>query len=80
MADRSALLMRVISEELATRIIPELRSGDAIERATLARLILSDLAADLDVLPTVASDRAAAFRASISAALAALPAGTSAAS
>jgi len=78
-ADRSALLMRAISEELATRIIPELRSGDAIERATLARLILSDLAADLDVLPTVASERASAFRASISAALAARPGGTSAA-
>ena len=79
MVDRSALLMRAISEELATRIIPELRSGDAIERATLARLILRDLAADLDVLPTVASERAATFRASIGAALAALPAGTGAA-
>jgi len=71
--------MRAISEELAARIIPELRSGDAIERATLARLILRDLAADLDVLPTVAFERAAAFRASIGAALAALPAGTTAA-
>jgi aminoglycoside phosphotransferase (APT) family kinase protein len=77
--DRSALLMRAISEELATRIIPELHSGDAIERATLARLILRDLAADLDVLPSVASERAASFRASIGAALAALPAGTGAA-
>jgi len=73
-AERSALLMRAISEELAARIIPELRSADAIERANFARLILRDLAADLDVLPTVAPERAAAFRASIGAALAALPA------
>ena len=69
MIDRSALLMRAISEELATRIIPDLRSGDAIERATLARAILCDLAADLDVLPGLAPERAAAFRRSIAAAL-----------
>ena len=68
MAERSALLMRAISEELATRIIPELRSADAIERATLAQLILRNLAADLEVLPTVApghvaaTKRAAAFQ------------------
>jgi aminoglycoside phosphotransferase (APT) family kinase protein len=75
MAERSALLMRAISEELSARIIPELRSPDAIERANLARLILRDLAADLDVLPGVAADLASAFRSTLSATLASLPAG-----
>jgi len=75
MAERSALLMRAISEELSARIIPELRSPDAIERANLARLILRDLAADLDVLPEVAADLASAFRSTLSSTLASLPAG-----
>ena len=75
MAERSALLMRAISEELSARIIPELRSPDAIERANLARLILRDLAADLDVLPGVAADLASPFRSTLSSTLASLPAG-----
>jgi len=41
----SALLMRAIGEELAQRLMPELTSADARERATLARLVLEQLAA-----------------------------------
>jgi aminoglycoside phosphotransferase (APT) family kinase protein len=75
MAERSALLMRAISEELSARIIPDLRAADAIERANLARLILRDLAADLDLLPAVAAELGATFREAIGSALASLPRG-----
>jgi aminoglycoside phosphotransferase (APT) family kinase protein len=66
--------MRAICDELSARIIPELRSADAIERATLARMVLQDLAANLDVLPGLSGELAGAFRKALGAALDALPA------
>jgi aminoglycoside phosphotransferase (APT) family kinase protein len=69
MTDRAALLMRAIGEELIHRIIPELDSADAIERATFARLVLQQLAAELDVLPEVAERLAPEFHKSIADAL-----------
>ena len=74
MSQTSSLFMRAIGEELSERIIPELRTADAIERANFARLVLQNLAADIDVLPDVAVELVPAFRAAISAALDELPA------
>jgi aminoglycoside phosphotransferase (APT) family kinase protein len=66
MAENSAaLLMRAIGEELAQRLLPELSSADARERATLARLVLEHLAADVDVLAEVALPLAPEFRSAI---------------
>ncbi len=66
MSETSSLFMRAIGEELSERVIPELRSADAIERANFARLVLQNLAADIDVLPEVAAELVPAFRAAIS--------------
>jgi aminoglycoside phosphotransferase (APT) family kinase protein len=73
MTDSTARLMRAIGEELAQRVIPELKSADAIERATFARLVLEQLAADLDVLPSVADDLAGEFRTVLSRSIGSLP-------
>ncbi len=73
--DRSAQLLRAISEELAQRLMPELHSADARERASLARLVLDQLAADLDVLPQVCEQGLAQeYRGAIEHALRDLPA------
>jgi aminoglycoside phosphotransferase (APT) family kinase protein len=69
----SALLMRAIGEELAQHLMPELSSADARERATLARLVLEQLAADVDVLAEVAQGLAPEFRKAIEEALRGLP-------
>jgi hypothetical protein len=75
MAERSsARLLRAIAEELAQRLLPELRSDDARERATLARLTLEYLAADVDVLAAVAQEWVPAFRGALEEALQSLPA------
>jgi aminoglycoside phosphotransferase (APT) family kinase protein len=74
MSETSSLFMRAIGEELSERIVPELRTADAIERANFARLVLQNLAADIDVLPAVAAELVPAFRATISMALDELPA------
>ena len=67
--------MRAIGDELAQRMIPELTSADARERAALARMVLDHLAADLDVLPEVAQrGLAQEFSREIESALQALPA------
>jgi hypothetical protein len=62
MTDNAALLMRAIVDELTQRLIPELKSADAIERGTFARLVLQDLASDIDVLPRVADELVPEFR------------------
>jgi aminoglycoside phosphotransferase (APT) family kinase protein len=67
------MLMRAIGDELAQRLIPELSSADAIERATFARLVLQQLAADIAVLPGVAEVLVPRFRLTIDAVLAKLP-------
>ncbi len=67
----TALLLRAIATEVSQRIIPELKSADAIERATFTRLISQNLASDIDVLPALAVQRIADLRALIAAALAA---------
>jgi aminoglycoside phosphotransferase (APT) family kinase protein len=73
----SALLMRAIGEELAQRLAPELTSADARERSTLARLVLEQLAADLDVLADLSEQGfAQEYRRAIGAALDALSGGT----
>lgn len=69
----SARLLRAIAEELATRLLPELHSADARERATLARLTLEYLAADVDVLAAVAQEWAPMFRDALEEALQSLP-------
>jgi aminoglycoside phosphotransferase (APT) family kinase protein len=74
MGETSPLFMRAISDELSERIIPELRSADAIERANFARLLLQNLAADIDILPEVAAELVPAIRAAISNSLRELPA------
>jgi aminoglycoside phosphotransferase (APT) family kinase protein len=67
--------MRAIGDELAQRMIPELASADARERAALARMVLDQLAADLDVLPEVAQrGLAEEFSREIESALQTLPA------
>jgi aminoglycoside phosphotransferase (APT) family kinase protein len=53
--DMTARLLRAIAADLAQRVIPELKSADAIERATLSRMVALNLAADLDVVPGLAS-------------------------
>src|SRR5688572_18864210 len=73
MAETSSLFMRAIGAELSERIIPELSSADAIERANFARLVLQNLAAEIDVLPEVAGELVPAFRTAISEALQELP-------
>ena len=60
--ETAPLLMRAIGGELTQRLLPELQSADAIERATFARLVLQHLAADIDVLPEVAARLVPAFR------------------
>ena len=67
----AAQLMRAISAEIAQRIVPELTSADALERASFARLVLANLAADLDVLPRAAAEVAPTLRRDIAATLAA---------
>ena len=67
----AAQLMRAIGAEIAQRIVPELTSADALERASFARLVLANLAADLDVLPRAAAEVAPALRRDIAATLAA---------
>jgi aminoglycoside phosphotransferase (APT) family kinase protein len=62
MTDNAALLMRAIVDELTQRLIPELKSADAIERGNFARLVLQDLASDIDVLPGVAEQLVPEFR------------------
>jgi aminoglycoside phosphotransferase (APT) family kinase protein len=67
--DVTALLLRAIANELATRIVPELTSADAIERATFAKLLSQNLAADIDVLPEVAARLMPPLRLAIKSAL-----------
>jgi aminoglycoside phosphotransferase (APT) family kinase protein len=67
----AAQLMRAIGQEITQRIVPELTSADALERANFARLVLQNLAADLDVLPRAAAKVAPALRRAIAATLAA---------
>src|ERR1700674_446854 len=69
----SARLLRAIAEELAQRLMPELSSADARERAALARLVLEHLAADIDVLAVVAAQWIPAFRAALEEVLETLP-------
>jgi aminoglycoside phosphotransferase (APT) family kinase protein len=69
MSNHTTMLMRSICEELSARIIPELSSADARERATLSRMILQNLAADIDVLADLAVDFAPRIRSAIAAAL-----------
>lgn len=64
------MLMRAIAQELAERIGPELRGLDAIERANFAKLVLQNLAADREIMPTVAEALVPQFEATLSAALA----------
>jgi len=71
--------MRAIGDELAQRLTPELSSADAIERATFARLVLQQLAADIDVLPAIGEVLAPRFRLTIEAALGKLPDSTASA-
>ena len=73
MADTSALLLRAIAEELSAQIIPNLTSADAIERANFARIVLLQLAADIDVVPNVAATLVPRMRATMAAALRDLP-------
>jgi aminoglycoside phosphotransferase (APT) family kinase protein len=73
--DVTALLLRAIANELATRIAPELKSADAIERATFARLLSQNLAADIDVLPAVAARLMPPLRAAIESSTSAAPPG-----
>jgi aminoglycoside phosphotransferase (APT) family kinase protein len=63
--DASSRLMRAIAEELRARILPDLKSPDAIERASLARQVLLELAADLDTLPSLAAELVPQIRATI---------------
>lgn len=69
----AAQLMRAIAAEIAQRLVPELKSADALERANFARLVLSSLAGDLDVLPGVAARHAAELRSRLATALDAGP-------
>lgn len=69
--DVTSLLLRAIATEVSQRIIPELKSADAIERATFTRLISQNLASDIDVLPALAAERAPQLRARIGETLAA---------
>jgi aminoglycoside phosphotransferase (APT) family kinase protein len=71
--ESSARLLRAIAEELAQRLMPELSSADALERAALARLVLEHLAADIDVLAVVAAQWIPVFRAALEEALQTLP-------
>jgi len=71
--ESSARLLRAIAEELAQRLMPELSSADARERAALARLVLEHLAADIDVLAVAAAQWIPAFRAALEEVLQTLP-------
>ena len=73
MSSSNTRLMRAIGVELSERIIPELQSADAIERAGMARGVLQDMAADIDVLADIAQDLVPQFRSSIKQALQDLP-------
>jgi aminoglycoside phosphotransferase (APT) family kinase protein len=72
MAELTTLLLRAIARELAERVIPELHSADAIERANFAGLIAQNLASDIDVLPGLATGFLPRFRQAITSALARL--------
>lgn len=78
MPNTSAMLMRAIGDELSSKIIPELKSADAIERAKLSMAVLQNLAADLDILTEVARDIVPDYRSAIQVALDTLPYLTSA--
>lgn len=60
--EMAARLLRAIASDLSLRIIPELKSADAIERATLSRMVALALAADLDVVPALAVQHGASLR------------------
>jgi aminoglycoside phosphotransferase (APT) family kinase protein len=72
MVNSDAKLMRAIGEELAGRIAPELQTDGARERAAFMRLVLSDLAANLDVVPEVGREFAPVLRRTLDDALAKL--------
>ena len=61
-ANFKAMLLRAIARELVDKIIPALNSPDAVDRAQLARLVTDNLAADLDVAPSVATRLAPQMR------------------
>src|SRR5260370_42635581 len=71
--ESSARLLRAIAEELEQRLMPELSSADARERAALARLVLEHLAADVDVLAQVAQELVPVLRGAIEETLDSLP-------
>jgi aminoglycoside phosphotransferase (APT) family kinase protein len=73
MPSNSARLMRAISKELSQHITPELKTADAIERATLSDAVLQNLANDIDVLAEVAKELIPAFRATLGSAIQSLP-------
>ncbi len=64
--DKSARLLRAVAKELADRLLPELVSVDARERAALASLVLEHIAADVDVLAAVAEEWVPEFREALS--------------
>ena len=71
--DKSARLLRAVAKELAERLLPELVSVDARERAALASLVLEHIAADVDVLAAVAEEWVPEFREALEQALQRLP-------
>lgn len=71
--DSSARLLRAVAEEIMHRLLPELISADSRERAGLARMVLEQLAADVDVLAAVADGWVPEARRALEEALRKLP-------
>src|SRR5260370_15844353 len=71
--ERRGRLWRAIAAAPVERLMPELSSADARHGATLARLVLEHLAADIDVLAVVAAQWIPAFRAALEEVLQTLP-------
>jgi aminoglycoside phosphotransferase (APT) family kinase protein len=71
--DSNPRMLRAVADEIAQRLMPELMSADARDRATLAGLVLEHVAADMDMLAGVAEDWVPAFRGALLEAIQRLP-------
>lgn len=73
MSNVTALMLQAISAQLKEKIIPDLASAEAIERATLSAQVLQYLAADIDALAKASVNYAPEMRRVLAEVLASLP-------
>lgn len=73
MSAREARLLRALARELSVGVAPEIESASGKERLRFAHLMLTRMAADLDIAPAVLDAQRAEFESALSRASAAAP-------